>query len=190
MKSLLGRLIGVVFKVYFKLRFGSRVRIGRGFVCNWKLKIRGKGRVVIGDNCNFWAHDRSTQIYTYSKEALVEIGSNCRMNGTILMVRDSVKIGNFVMIGSANVLDNDFHSLDYRERRKDIKGEKCTEVVSKAVSIGDDVWISGEVMILKGVKIGARSVIGTRSVVTKSVAEESVAVGNPAKVVKSIRFER
>jgi acetyltransferase-like isoleucine patch superfamily enzyme len=189
MKRFLGRLIGWIYKIYFKLRFGSRVQMGKGFICNWRFKISGKGRVFIGDNCNFWAHDRATQIYTYTNEALVKIGDNCRLNGAILMARERIEAGSFGMIGSANILDNDFHSLDYRERRKDINGGKSKDVDSKPVVIGDDVWISGEVIVLKGVEIGDRSVIGTRAVVTKSVEAESVAVGNPAKVVKSIKFE-
>jgi lipopolysaccharide O-acetyltransferase len=51
--------------------------------------------------------------------------------------------------------------------------------------IGDNVWIGESVMILPGVKIGRGSVIGAGSVVTKSIPEFSIAVGNPAKVVKT-----
>lgn len=188
MKKVIGGSIGWIYRIYYKLKFGSRVKIGKGFICNWKFKIKGKGRVKIGDNCNFWAHDRATQIYTYSKDAIVEIGSNCRLNGSILMARKGIEIGGFVMIGSANILDNDFHSLDYRERRKDILGQGSADICSKSVKIGDDVWVAGEVIILKGVELGDRVVVGTRSVVTKSVDADTVAVGNPARPVKSIKF--
>ena len=188
MKKLIGFSIGWIFKTYYRFRFGGRVKIGKGFICNWRFKIRGKGRVEIGDDCNFWAHDRATQIYTYSEEAFVRIGSNCRLNGSIFMVRKSLEVGDFVMIGSANVFDNDFHSLDFRERRNDILGKGRIEILSKPVKIGSDVWISGEVIVLKGVEIGDRSVIGTRAVVTKSVDSDTVAVGNPARPVKPIKF--
>jgi maltose O-acetyltransferase len=188
MKKLIGLSFGWLYKGFYKLRFGGRVRIGRGFVCNWRFKIKGKGKVVIGDDCNFWAHDRSTQIYTYSSEALVEIGSKCRLNGCILMARKGIEVGDHVMMGSANVLDNDFHSLDYKERRKDIEGVSNAMVEAFAVKIGDDVWVAGEVIVLKGVEIGDRAVVGTRAVVTKSVESDTVAVGNPARPVKSIKF--
>lgn len=188
MKRFIGRGLGWIFKIYYKLKFGSRVKIGKGFICNWRFRIKGKGRVKIGDDCNFWAHDRATQIYTYSDKAVVKIGSNSRLNGSIFMARESIEVGDFVMIASANLLDNDFHSLDFRERRKDILGEKSMKILSKPVKIGSDVWISGEVIVLKGVEIGDRSVIGTRAVVTKSVNSDTVAVGNPARPVKSIKF--
>lgn len=189
MKKLIGLSFGWIYKIYYKLRFGSKIKIGKGFICNWRFKIRGRGNVVIGDHCNFWAHDRATQIYTYSSDAKILVGKNCRLNGVILMARESIEIGNFVMIGSANILDNDFHSMDFRERRKDLKGENSEDVVSDSVKIGDDVWVSGEVIVLKGVEIGDKSVVGTRAVVTKSIESGSVAVGNPARVVKSIKFE-
>lgn len=189
MKRFVGKIFGLLYKFFYTLRFSGRVRIGKGFICNWRFKIRGDGRVVIGDDCNFWGHDRATQIYTYSKDATIEIGSNCRLNGCILMARKGIEIGDFVMIGSANVLDNDFHSLDYRERRKDVLGVgEADVIVVKPVKIGSDVWISGEVIILKGVEIGDRAVVGTRAVVTKSVEADTVAVGNPARPVKSIKF--
>ncbi len=50
--------------------------------------------------------------------------------------------------------------------------------------LGDKVWVADDVTILKGVSIGANSVVGIGSVLTKSVSSGSVAVGNPAKVVK------
>ena len=54
----------------------------------------------------------------------------------------------------------------------------------KPVTIGDDVWIGGRVIILPGVKIGSHSVVGAGSVVTKDVPEWSIAAGNPATVKK------
>jgi acetyltransferase-like isoleucine patch superfamily enzyme len=57
-----------------------------------------------------------------------------------------------------------------------------------SVTIGSDVWIGGHSTVLSGVTIGTGSVIGAASVVTKSIPEFAIAVGNPARVV-GMRFE-
>lgn len=190
MKKIIGLGFGWIFKTWYKIRYGNKVQIGKGFICNWRFRIAGSGKVVIGDDCNVWAHDRPTQIYTYSSKASVKIGDNCRLNGAILMARESIQIGSFVLCGSANILDNDFHSLNYMERRKDLKGKGSGDVSCKPVVIGDDVWIAGEVIVLKGVEVGDRAILGTRAVVTKSVETETVVAGNPARPVKGNRVNR
>lgn len=57
------------------------------------------------------------------------------------------------------------------------------------VSIGNDVWICGNVVINPGVKIGNNVVIGSGSVVTKNIPDGVVAVGNPCKVIRKITIE-
>jgi maltose O-acetyltransferase len=54
------------------------------------------------------------------------------------------------------------------------------------VSICDDVWVGGGTIICPGVKIGARSVIGAGSVVTKDIPEDVLAVGNPCRVIRAL----
>ncbi|MBE8955352.1 MAG: sugar O-acetyltransferase, partial [Quinella sp. 2Q5] len=60
---------------------------------------------------------------------------------------------------------------------------------SKPIVIGDDVWIGGDVTILPGVKIGSGCVIGAKSLVTKDIPDNVLALGNPAQVVKRIGTE-
>ncbi len=57
--------------------------------------------------------------------------------------------------------------------------------IRKPIQIGDDVWIGAQCTVLKGVRIGSGAVIGAGSVVTKNIPEYAIAVGNPAKVVRS-----
>ena len=58
-----------------------------------------------------------------------------------------------------------------------------------SVTIGDNVWIGGNTVIMPGVHIGSNTVIGAGSVVTKDIPDWSVAVGNPCRVIKKITEE-
>ena len=70
------------------------------------------------------------------------------------------------------------HPLDRELRNKGLES-------AKPITIKKDVWIGGNVVILPGVTIGENSVIGAGSVVTKDIPDNSVAVGNPARVIRS-----
>ena len=88
-------------------------------------------------------------------------------------------------------MDTDAHNLDYRIRnseKKDSRGRSidgCT-ASSALIVIEDDVLIGTRCIILKGVIIGARTVIGSGSVVTKSIPADCIAAGNPCRVIKYI----
>ena len=70
------------------------------------------------------------------------------------------------------------HPWDAEQRRR---GE-----FGKPVEIGADVWVGGGAIILPGVRIGSRSVIGAGSVVTRDVPESTFAAGNPCRVIREI----
>lgn len=72
--------------------------------------------------------------------------------------------------------------MDSQVRRSSNEGTKSAPVV-----IEDDVWVGAHCIILKGVTIGARSIIGAGSVVTKSIPADCVAAGNPCKVIKLLK---
>ena len=82
-------------------------------------------------------------------------------------------------------MDTDAHSLNYVDRRDgDVD---MANRVDRPIVIDDDVLVGAFAIILKGVTIGARSVIGAGSVVTKDIPADCVAAGNPAKVIKQLR---
>ena len=104
------------------------------------------------------------------------------MSTTRLWIHKSARIGNNVKIGGCVLItDTDAHPMDYVARRSSNEGTKSAPVV-----IEDDVWVGAHCIILKGVTIGARSIIGAGSVVTKSIPADCVAAGNPCRVIKII----
>ena len=178
MKLIIIKFISFLVLFYYKYIRGFNLKIGNNVVCNHKLVIKGPGQVIIRDNVNLWAHSEKTRLETYSKKALIKIGSNSRINGAVIQARKKVIIKKDCIIGSANIMDNDFHHLDPKKRKQ------TNNIPTKPVIIEKNVWIAGQAAVLKGVTIGENSVIGFRAVVTKDVSENVVVAGNPVKVVK------
>lgn len=167
-------------KLLLWLRYWGRVSFGKGTILNYRFKFRGPGRLKISDNVNMWAFEEWNRFFTYDKNALIEIGKGTRLNGVTIQARKSVKIGKNCTIGSAMLIDNDFHSTDHRYRN-DPAHIKVAPVI-----VRDNVWIAGQAVVLKGVKVGDRSVVGMRAVVTKDVEADTIVAGNPAKPVRRI----
>lgn len=71
------------------------------------------------------------------------------------------------------------HPIDSKQRNKGLE-------YAKPIEVGNHVWFGGNVVVLPGVKIGDNCVIGAGSVVTKDIPENSVAVGNPCKVIRKV----
>lgn len=70
--------------------------------------------------------------------------------------------------------------MNYKQRASGLE-------YAKPIAIGEDTWIGGSVIICPGVSIGARSVIGAGSVVTKNIPPDVFAAGNPCKVIRILR---
>jgi maltose O-acetyltransferase len=88
-----------------------------------------------------------------------------------------IRIGVNVLFGPNVQLYTATHPVDPGERRKGLEYDK-------PISIGNDCWIGGSAIILPGVTIGGRSIVGAGSVVTKDVSTDSVVAGNPARPVE------
>lgn len=110
----------------------------------------------------------------------VHIGDDTFIN-TNLTALDvgEIRIGNHVQIGPNVQLLTPTHPIEPELRKA--KWEAASPIV-----IEDNVWLGGGVIVLPGVTIGENSVIGAGAVVTRSIPRDSVAVGNPARVIKSV----
>ncbi len=103
---------------------------------------------------------------------------------TKIALARSIRIGARCYIaGDAYIADNDGHPLD-AERRS--RHEPAGEEGIAPVVIEDDVWLGTRAIVLKGVTIGARTVVGAGSVVTKSLPPDSLAAGVPARVLRKL----
>lgn len=102
---------------------------------------------------------------------------NC---GCTLLDSGRIEIGRHTLIGPSVQIYTPEHPMDYMERRKTIER-------ALPVRIGEDCWIGGGVVICPGVIIGDRVIIGAGSVVTKDIPADSLAVGNPARVIRKLR---
>jgi len=110
----------------------------------------------------------------------IRIGRKCFLNsGVIVLDGGGVTIGDHVLIGPSTQLYTVGHPLDHLRRRE-------WEVSFAPITIEDDVWLGGSVIVQPGVRIGARTVVGSGSVVTADLPPDSVAMGAPARVVRSL----
>jgi maltose O-acetyltransferase len=89
-----------------------------------------------------------------------------------------VRIGSFTLFGPAVQIYTPMHPFNAELRRRQEYG--------KPVEIGSDVWVGGGAIILPGVRIGSRAIIGAGSVVTRDVPEGMFAAGNPCRVIREI----
>jgi maltose O-acetyltransferase len=113
----------------------------------------------------------------------IELGERVFFNyNCVVLDVCRVRIGDFTLFGPGVQILTPLHPLDAELRRRQEFG--------KPVEIGSDVWVGGGALILPGVRIGSRSVIGAGSVVTRDVPEGVLAAGNPCRVIRSIAAER
>ena len=113
----------------------------------------------------------------------VEIGSETRI-GMSNVIIGPVTIGNSVIFAQNVVMSGLNHS--YEDITLPISKQKA---ITSPITIEDECWIGANAVITAGVTIGKHSVIAAGSVVTKNVPPYSVAVGNPARVIKQYNFE-
>lgn len=111
----------------------------------------------------------------------ISIGKRFYSNfGLTILDSAIVTIGDRVMFGPNVMISTATHEIEVASRRNNIE-------FAKPVTIGDDCWIGGGVIILAGVTIGNGCTIGAGAIVTRDISDWSVAVGSPAKVIKTVK---
>jgi acetyltransferase-like isoleucine patch superfamily enzyme len=164
--------------------------IGAGWQC-YGLPIIQKHRqstVQIGEHMSLRSTVASNPlgpnhpviISTRRAGAVLRIGDDFGMTGGSIVVDEQITIGHRVWVGANTIIsDTDFHPIDSEARRKNPLNANTAPI-----TIEDDVFIGMNVLILKGVTIGERSVIGAGSIVTRDVPPDTIVAGNPARIIQ------
>lgn len=156
---------------------------GRIYVKNYgTLTIGKKFKANSGKNKNPIGGETLLRLVC-NKQGKLLIGDQVGISNSTIVCWNRIEIGNYVYIGGGcKIWDTDFHSLDPIERRHN--GDK--KVNTAPIFIQDYAFIGAGSIILKGVTIGKNSIIGAGSVVTKSVPNNEIWAGNPARFIKKI----
>lgn len=118
----------------------------------------------------------------------IYFGNNCEINMNCVFLDDNkITIGDNALIAPSVNIYTAFHPTNATERfgkpKQDGSFEFC-KTQTAPVTIGDNCWIGGSVIVMPGVKIGDNVVIGAGSIVTKDIPSNVIAYGNPCQVVR------
>lgn len=174
-------------KLFYKI---NGVRCGKGLkLIGWPFLFRYPGaRLEIGKNVTINSGFFSNLIGLYQRtiiiargEGKISIGDGTGISGATIYARDSIVIGNRVLVGAnTKIFDNDFHPVEAEAR----KAGDNSALETRPVSVGDDVFIGCNCIILKGTQLGEGCVVGAGSVVHGIFPPYSILGGNPARVIR------
>lgn len=152
------------------------------------LWVQQKGECIIGKNVTINSDHRANPVGPASKTQLIiragarlQLGNNVGMSNSSILCTQSISIEDDVLIGNGCMIwDTDFHPLAYTER----VAHPNSGYASKPIVIRKGAFIGASCILLKGVEIGERSVIGAGSVVTRSIPADEIWAGNPAVFIR------
>lgn len=159
----------------FDLAEGARLRIGSGVVTEnrhhgVRFSLAPGARISVGEGTWIRSDLGPVQLFAFAG-AEIDVGPDCFLNGCHLSAKRSLRLGRSTWVGpGSRLFDSDQHDLDADHPE-----------VTQPVVVGDFVWISSDVTVLRGVEIGSHSVIGARSLVTRSIPAHTLAYGVPAR---------
>jgi acetyltransferase-like isoleucine patch superfamily enzyme len=159
-------------------------RLGCAYGCgllvdgNAIVRVRHPGSITIGNEITIYSRFRSNlvgmtgpTVFHCLRDGRICIGDNSGCSSTVFSSRNSIRLGQNVKIGgSGRIYDHDFHAVNYLARRDPRQDAILCKPLP--VVIGDDILIGANAIILKGVTIGERSVIGAGAAQTVEAYEE------------------
>jgi acetyltransferase-like isoleucine patch superfamily enzyme len=159
--------------------------VGAGFRMEQLPYIWGSGRIVVGDDVRLSGKSSISFHHAGGRTPELRIGDGSFLgHDCSLAIASSIAIGRHVLVaGGVRMSDYDGHPVDAESRRA---GDPAPPEAVRPIVIEDDTWIGADARILKGVRIGARSIVGSGAVVTRSVPPDVVVAGNPARIVRKL----
>jgi acetyltransferase-like isoleucine patch superfamily enzyme len=137
------------------LVFGKDTRLGKNPEKSFEIRLSGNSTLLIGDETTC----NSAQLH--ASNCYIKLGRDCMLSSEII------------------IQGSDGHGII------DLKEGRIVNNDRRLIDIGEHVWLGRRVIILPDIKIGAGSVIGTGAIVARDIEPMSVAVGTPARVVKT-----
>ncbi len=190
------RLADIWYTFLARIKLSAyRCPVGPGLRVDGRIVVCASRRaaIVLGSHVRFISRHGANLVGLQGPVILhsiadgrIAIGDHSGGSSVVISSRASVTIGQRVLMGgNVRIYDHDYHSVEAENRREPLRDAQ--HVRSRPVRIGDDVFIGTNAIILKGVSIGDRSIIGAGSVVSCTVPADEVWAGNPARRVKSLR---
>lgn len=185
------RLLSLLWTYYLSHRKG--IKINKETVIFYKsrvINICKIGGVEIGASCRIDTSSRGyhsgmpfyTSILNDGVNSNISVGNNCRINGAYIHAQERIEIGNNCVIAAGvSIMDCNGHEVISSDRTKG-------RDIPQAIKVGNNVWIGLNVIILKNTLIGDNCVVAAGSVVKGIFPENSLIMGNPARVVKRLNI--
>ncbi len=184
----LGRIWPLVAKILYReplLRYRCGAVGARPTIEGAIPQIYGNGRVTIGHDVVLGGRNTWAVGFHWSPDAVLEIGDRVLIGyQTTLSVAIGLRIGDdTIMAPNVQIYDNPSHPLSPSRRlaHDPLRPDECAPV-----SIGRNVWIGSNAIIMRGVTIGDGSVVAAGSIVTRDVPPRTLVAGSPAVVVREL----
>lgn len=176
------RVIKLIYMFLFHPVLFFRFSIKNNLIVMKRAEVKGMDQVKIGENVRI-GNDLRISVFNIGEKKSIKliVGDGCYFcNRNSFLVGGNIEIGKNVLVASDVCFISENHSIDPVSEIE----YKDQEILYDDVKIGDGCWIGEKVIILPGVSIGTKTIIGAGSVVTHSIPAYSIAVGNPARIIK------
>jgi acetyltransferase-like isoleucine patch superfamily enzyme len=160
-----------------RVQLRACTRVGKWTRVIGRITVVNHGTMLVGNRVRIYAH-HARSIFTTFAGGRLTIGDGTVINyGVDIAATGLIAIGANCMIGThVSILDNDFHELANRDQMPQ----------PRPVIIEDGAWIGNRAIIMPGVTIGEGAAVGAGSVVIADVPPHTLAMGNPARIVREL----
>lgn len=170
-------------KVFSLLAGRAFAAFGAHSVIQLPVRLSGEARIAVGDDVFVGAGSWLQVLETSGAEPAILIGDGTSIAGScVLSAQQRITIGRRVLMARNVYIADHMHSFDDTQRA--VLDQGIDRV--GAVEIGDGAWLGQNVVVGPGVRIGAGAVVGANAVVLDDVPDHTVAVGAPARPIRSL----